>query len=135
MSLFAFACQKAVASALLASGQCSGRIYDQPPQAVTFPWIEIGDRQIIPDDTVGLSGGTDGGVSDFFDVHVWSRGYAGKKEAEDILDAIHGQLHGVALAVVGRASALAWIRNVRILRDPDGITHHGVVSVEVIHRS
>lgn len=133
MSVFAFDCRKAVYTALL--GLVGGRIYADPPQSVVFPWIEIGDRQIIPDDTSSslVPGGSDAGVSDFFDLHVWGRN--GRKEIEDLLGDIHNRLHGVDLAVTGRVSALSWVRNFRDLRDPDGITIHGVISVEVIHRS
>ena len=135
MSVFGYACQKALKLALLSTGLCGGRIYDGPPQSVVFPWIEIGDRQVIPDDTTSNTGGSDSGVSDFFDLHIWSRDYAGKKEVEDIIDGIHDRLHNISLAIEGRAGALSWMRNARILRDPDGVTHHGVVSLEIIHRS
>lgn len=137
MSAFGFAVQKALKTALVATGQCGGRIFDGPPQSVAFPWIEIGDRHVIPDDSSDdlVPGQSDDGVSDFFDLHVWSREYAGKKEVEDIVDALHSALHGASLAVAGRASALAWIRDVRILRDPDGLTIHGIVNCEIVHRS
>jgi hypothetical protein len=36
---------------------------------------------------------------------------------------------------LGRPSALAWVRTVRVITDPDGKTRHGIVSVEIIHRS
>lgn len=137
MSVFGFACQKALKSALLATAQCGGRIYDgaSAPQDVQFPWIEIGDRQVIPDDSTGPTDGSDSGVSDFFDLHVWSRDYAGKKQVEDIIDALHGALHGASMTIPGRASALAWVRNIRVLGDPDGKTCHGVITLEIIHRS
>lgn len=135
MSAFAFACQKALKAALLATAVVAERIYDDPPESVAFPWIEIGDGQVIPDDTsANIGTGSDDGVSEFFDLHVWSR-YAGKKQAWDIVDALHTHLHGASLTIPGRASALAWIRNVRMLTDPDGLTRHGVVSLEIIHRS
>lgn len=137
MSVFGFACQKALKGALLATAQCDGRIYDgaSAPQDVEFPWIEIGDRQVIPDDATGTISGSDSGVSDFFDLHVWSRGYAGKKQVEDIIDVLHGALHGASLTIPGRASALAWMRSIRVLDDPDGKTRHGVINLEIIHRS
>jgi hypothetical protein len=116
------------------SALVSTRIYDDAPQAVAFPWVEIGDGQSIPDDTSQATGASDAGVSDFFDLHVWSR-YAGKKEVKQIVDVLHGLLHEVSFTIAGRSSASAWIRSVRILRDPDGITRHGIVNVEVIHRS
>lgn len=132
MSIYAFACRKAVYTALM--GLCGGRVYADPPQLVTFPWIEIGDRQMIPDDTGGaIAGASDDGVSDFFDLHVWGRN--GRKEVEDLFGEIHDRLHSKELTVTGRSSAISWVRNFRDLRDPDGKTIHGVVTLEVIHRS
>lgn len=137
MSAYSWAAQQALV-ALLGGGSLtalvSTRIYDDAPQTVTFPWIEIGDGQIIPADTAQSNGASDAGVSDFFDLHVWSR-YAGKKEVKQIVDVLHTLLHGVSLTITGRTSALSWVRTVRIIRDPDGITRHGIVSVEIIHRS
>lgn len=133
MSAQAWACQTAVVGAI--ASLAGGRVYGDAPASVVFPWIEVARAQSIPDDTTAETGGADGGVSDFFDLHIWSR-YAGDREVLEIVDGISGRLHGATLAIDGRASALAWIRGVRgILRDPDGITRHGIVSVEIIHRS
>lgn len=131
MSAFSAAAQKALFGVI--SSLAGGRVYDDAPADVAFPWIEIGDRQSIPDDT-GTATGSDAGMSDFFDLHIWSRA-AGKKETADLVDQLHGLLHGASLSVDGRAGALAWIQTVRIIGDPDGITRHGIVSVEIIHRS
>lgn len=131
MSDFSFAVQAAVFAALTAASPAiaSGRIYDDPPPDAAFPYVEIGEGQTIPDDASG-----DGGVAETIDLHVWST-YRGQKEAKEIAARIYDTLHGVALTVPGRASALAWVRTRRIFRDPDGVTRHAVVSVEVIHRS
>jgi hypothetical protein len=134
MSAHTFDCQAALVQALATAGIAGGRVYDDAPQDVAFPWVEIGDRQIIPDDTSSYGTGSDDGVSDYTDVHIWSR-YRGKKEALQIVDAIHGVLHGRTLTILGRPSALAWVRTVRVITDPDGKTRHGIVSVEIIHRS
>ncbi len=137
MSGYAWACQQALYSVLTTGSPpplCEGRVYDAPPQSVGFPWVEIGEGQTIPDDTSNDGGGSDSGVSDFFDLHVWSR-YAGQMEARQIVDAIHDLLHEQSLSVMGRASALSWVRTVRYLLDPDAITRHAIVSVEIIHRS
>lgn len=138
MSAYSWACQQALYSALSASAALIAlvgtRIYDDAPENVTFPFVEIGDVQVIPDDT-SASSGSDDGVSEFFDLHVWSRDYAGKKQVAQIVDVLHTTLHGVSLTVTGRASALAWVRTVRAFTDPDGKSRHGVVSVEIIHRT
>lgn len=129
------ALQTALYSALTVANVASGRIYDRPPQSVTFPYVEIGESQAIPDDvsTTTAEPGDDG-VAETLDLHVWSR-EAGQKEAKDIAAAIKFALHGQSLAVDGRASALAWVRSIRMLRDPDGKTTHGVVTVEIVHRN
>lgn len=127
-------CQQALVAVLRSNDVCGGRVYDDASKDVAFPWVEIGDKQIIPDDATADDGGSDNGVSDFTDLHIWSR-HPGKKEALSIGEQIRSLLHGQALTVTGCASALAWVRSERYLRDPDGVTRHGVISVEIIHRT
>jgi hypothetical protein len=136
MSAFGWACQKTLYAVLTGASPalCDGRVYDAVPQDVAFPYVEIGTGQTIPDDSSTADGGEDAGVSDFFDLHVWSRSQ-GQKEAREIVDVIHGLLHQQSLAIAGRASANSWVRTIRHLTDPDGVTRHAVVSVEIIHRS
>lgn len=143
MTAYAWPCQQALFSLLTGSSALADlvgtRIYDDAPQSVTFPWLEIGDGQIVPDDTSASDDSSpevtgDSGVSDFYDLHIWSR-YAGKKEIRQISDVLHSLLHEANLTIEGRASALCWIRSERFLRDPDGQTRHSVVSIEIIHRS
>jgi Protein of unknown function (DUF3168) len=134
MSAFAWECQKALYAVLNAANLASGGVFDSPPQTVTYPWIEIADGQIIPDDTSAADGGSDAGVNDFFDLHVWSR-VAGKREVKTITDGLFDLLHEASLTIPGRASALCWVRTVRYLLDPDDITRHAVVSIQIIHRT
>lgn len=137
MSAAAFELQRTIYNALIAGPAIAGgRVYDDVPENAAFPHVEIGERQIIPDDTnVGAHGeASDDGVSDFIDLHIWSR-YRGDKEVLEIFNTIHTRLHGVSLLVAGRAGALSWVRNFRSFNDPDGQTRHGVVSVEIRHRS
>lgn len=148
MSAYLDAAQRALYTRLKGSIAAVGpRVYDDPPQNVVFPWLEIGDRQVIPDDATSnvTLGGSDDGVEDYFDLHVWSRGSppapgkpakkSGKQECNEIIDALHGLLHQQTLTITGRTSALMWITNVRVLLDPDGMTRHGVVSLKIIHRT
>jgi hypothetical protein len=108
---------------------CAGRIYDDVPQEPTYPFVEIGDSQAIGDD-VTCSEGKD----EFVTLHVWSR-EPSKKAVKDIIGQIHALVHDATLAVAGRASAHAWVRDSRTLNDPDGITRHGVVTIRVIHHA
>lgn len=111
-----------------------GRFYDRPPQNVTFPYVEFGPGQTIPDDVSTTSGGSDLGVEEYIDLHVWSA-QAGQKETKDIMDAIKSALHGESLTVTGRASALCWIDGMRIVREADGVRTQGIVTVKVMHRN
>lgn len=126
--------QQAVHAALTAANVAGGRIYDHAPAGVTFPFVQIGESQALPDDTSDAEGGSDEGLAETFTLHVWSR-LPGLKESKEIIGAIRAVLHGKALAVLGRASALSWVRSERAFLDPDGKTRHGVVTVEVIHRN
>lgn len=137
MTSYSFPVQAAVYGALKAADAiCAGRVYDRPSATVAFPFVEIGEGQAIPDDVSNTAGTPvgDQGISEFIDLHVWSE-YQGQKEAKEIIDQIRTALHGISLTVTGRASALAWVRNERIIRDPDGRRTHGVVTVEIIHRN
>lgn len=134
--------QKAVVT-LLKTGNAiaSGRIYDRVPDSASsatapdseFPFVAIGEMDSIPDDVDGASGRDDGEM-ETLTLHIWSR-YAGQKEVKEIMQQIKDKLHNVNLTVTGRNSALAWVRSRRSFMDPDGRTRHGVMSIEVIHRS
>lgn len=138
MSASSWACQVALKKALQSTALCGGRVYDSVDtlQSLVFPYIEIGDGHTIPDDTTSeIEPGSDSGVSEFVDLHVWGRAHAGKKEVKQIIDGIQDRLHGVQLGVEGRVSALTWVRTIRVITDQDGISAHGIVSIEVVHRS
>lgn len=138
MTDYSWALQVAIRSALITPAMTGVQsVRDTPdttPSDSDFPFIVIGESQEVPDDTVKTSGAGDGGVSEFIDLHVWSR-YRGQKEAKEIAAAIYDRLHGSSLSVTGRVSALCWVRSRRIFTDTDGLTRHGVISIEVIHRS
>lgn len=136
MSAFSWPCQLALKRALLSTTECDGRIYDTAPQDDDlFPWIEIGDSDAVPDDTQGDPTGSDFGVVETIDVHVWGRQHAGKKQVKLIVDAIVGRLHQSDLAIEGRRSSLTWVRRVRVFKEADDVTAHAVITVEVTHRS
>ena len=136
MSDYSLAVQGAIYTALT-SPAISGVsfVVDNPvtePAASDFPFIQIGNSDFTPDDTD--DGGGDGGLREFFDLHVWSR-YRGQKEVKEIASTIYDRFHGATLTVTGRPSALSWVRNRLILDDPDGLTRHGIVTLEIDHRS
>lgn len=134
MGRHSFGAQQALFTALTDASIADGRIYDNPRKGVSFPYVEIGESQGLPDDTSASEGGDDG-VAETFTLHVWTRDSRGGKAAREIIGDIYSALHGGELTISGRSSALAWVRSDRVMLDPDGVTHHGVVDIEIIHRS
>lgn len=133
---FLWPCQVALKRALLSTAECAGRIHDAAPQDTAFPWIEIGNSDVAVDDTSGdASDVSDAGVKETVDIHVWGRARAGKGEVKEIVDAVFARLHLQDIGIVGRRSSLTWVRSVRVFKEADDVTTHGVVTVEIIHRS
>lgn len=121
------AVQTAVYDALIAASVAGGRVHDDVPQDVAFPYVAIDASQVIADD-VTCADGSD----EFVDLHIWSR-YRGWKEVKEIADAIHGALHAVSLTAAGRTTTHAFVQSFRTLRDPDGVTRHGVITLRISH--
>lgn len=130
--------QKAIYG-LLNDASISGvvSIIDNPntdPSDSDYPFIEIGESQIIPNDVSNSNGNTDTGQDEFFEVHTWSR-YRGKKEVKEIMGAIYTALHHTKLNVTGRQTAFSWLDDARVIDDPDGLTRHGIQTFKITHRS
>lgn len=112
-------------------------IIDNPntnPSESDYPFVEISDSQIIPNDASQEDGSTDEGFDEFIDIHVWSR-YRGMKEVKEIQGAIYDALHHQSLTVTGRDSAFIWLDGQRVIDDPDGLTRHGIQTFKITHRS
>ena len=119
-----------------------GRIYDDVPEAAEkadapdteFPYVAVGELDAIPDDVDASDGSRDDGVMETLTLHVWSR-YRGQKEVKQIMQQIKNLLHDTKITVTDRSSALAEVTIMRSFIDQNGRTRHGVVTVEVTHRS
>lgn len=133
MSDFGHAVQTAIYSTLTTPA-ISGvtAVYDHfptDPTLVLYPYILIGDAQSLPDDA-----SRDGGISEFFDLHAWSRA-ENQQEAKEIASTIYDRFHGKSLTVTGRSSCLTWVRNRVTRTEADGKTRRAIITIEAIHRS
>jgi hypothetical protein len=115
--------QKAIFAALTDADVCGDRVYDRVPKGAVFPYVTIGDEQVIDD------GNTCADAWEIFpDVHVWSRpGTGSKVELKDTVAAVVAAVRGIA-AVTDYTVILAELSTSRTLRDPDGITEHAVLT-------
>ena len=88
---FALALQKVIRAALVAdsgvTALVSARIYDEPPQNVTYPFVRFGDIQPRSMDTDGTTG-----AEVTFNVEGYSQ-TTGRVEATQIAEAVRNALH------------------------------------------
>lgn len=123
--------QKAIYDALTDSPAIAGgRVYDHVPRAngevtAEFPYIEIGDEQIIDDGNT-----CDDGWEVVADVHVWSRA-VGYPEAKSLIASIAPRLVGIT-SIADHTLIAVEVENTHVFRDPDGLTSHGVISVRFV---
>lgn len=123
------ALQKAVYAALAGNSPAiaGGRVYDQVPRDPTFPYVTIGDEQLIDD-----SNSCSDAVEAYADVHIWSRPAGGSKlEAKDLAADVIERL-ATQITVIGFANNLGLLETQRAFRDPDGKTEHVVLTFKYL---
>jgi len=108
----------------------NNRVYDQPPEKPQFPYITLGYVEGLP--YAPWIPGCHEPWEAFPQVDCWSRA-VGYPECKQIVDAVIGALaerHPVGFI----DKFILWeLRTVRVLRDPDGVTSHGVVMFRTIY--
>lgn len=104
------------------------RVVDKPDPALALPYISIGPSDWVEDDAECIASRIEA-----LQVDTWSE-EGGQRESRAMVDAVTRAIRalGADPTAVLEAHALGGIRVVRarIFRDPDGVTHHGVVTVE-----
>jgi hypothetical protein len=98
------------------------RVYDQAPAAASFPYISLGDTQVLPDKADCIDG-----TEIFTVLDAWSR-KEGFPEVKRIGAAIVSALDDQALSVTGYALVVFELESIRYLHDPDGLTRHAVLT-------
>ncbi len=129
MSIGQFPLQQAIFSALNVSAVTSNLscgVFDDVPQSASYPYIVLGEETAVDFSVKDIQGG------DFtVNIHVWSQ-YKGSKETKQIMDKIHDLLHNINLTVTGFNLINLRFEFSDIMRDPDGITRHGVMRFRAI---
>jgi hypothetical protein len=114
---------------LLDATAAGGAVFDAPPKNAGFPRITIGEGQIIDDPADCIDGS-----EVFMDVHVWSRA-VGFSECKQIAGEARALLHRVELALDGHNLIALDVQGLLYLRDPDGLTSHGKLTVRALTES
>jgi hypothetical protein len=102
------------------------RIYDDPPQAASYPFITLGESTLRD-----WSTGSEDGAEHLLTLHIWSRS-GGKKQVQDIIEEIKSALHDRPLSLIDHH--LVNLRNEfsEVRPDPDGDTFHGIVRYRAV---
>jgi len=130
MSINQFALQTAIYSKLSADNNLTAvlgaKVFDDVPENTPYPYIQLGE-----DNASDYSTKDQTGSEVTVNVDVWSR-YRGSLEAKNIMDRIHTLLHDSSLSVTGSNFINMRFEFSDIIRDPDGITRHGVMRFRAI---
>lgn len=94
------------------------RIYDNVPTNATFPYVTIGDGQVLPDKASCIDG-----TEHFPQIDVWSRA-VGYPEAKTIANNILAVLDDKPPPMDGYVAVIFELESIQYLRDPDGLTRH-----------
>lgn len=129
----ALALQKAVRSRLTGTGSVTAlvpasSILDRNQRPSPDPSIVLGEVQLVDE-------GTDFArrhVRAFHTIHVWKR-EPSLEGANAIMSAIQAAIHSARITLeAGYHCADCFVSSMRAMRDPDGETSHGVVTVEAL---
>lgn len=129
MSIGQFAFQQAIYSALNVSALTSDlscAVLDEVKQSQNYPFLTIGEETAIDYSTKDVVGG-----EYTVNIDVWSQ-YKGSKETKQIMDKVHDLLHNKNLSVTGFNLINLRFEFSDILRDPDGVTRHGVMRFRAV---
>lgn len=109
----------------------AGRVYDDPPPGVAFPYIEIGQIVVDP---LRMDGHRDWTVAFGIEVHTSSEksGKAGRAMATAICAAVVNVLDGREAEISVEGFTFDWCEFLTqtVSREADGKTHLGIVAFE-----
>lgn len=130
---FALALQKGLRAALVANAGVtalvSTRVYDEPPQSVTFPYLRFGDINPTAFDT-----DTKVGATVDISLEANSRSASGRVEAVKIVEAVNAALHRqeASVTVTGFTLVELIFETHNVTRDPDGRGYTAVIALRAL---
>lgn len=129
--------QKAIRARLVATSAVTAlvpaaNIVDTKGIPAAFPSILLGDDQAVQRNaTIGLPSSLGRYLVDIYtNVHIWTRG-GGLILTKEVAAAVQRALF-VELAIEGYGPTELDMTTIRFLRDPDGISGHGILSFRTL---
>jgi len=102
------------------------KVYDEPPRAVAFPYVTLGETRIAD-----FSTGTESGAEHQLTLHAWSR-QGGHKEAHLIAGALLAALDDAPLALTDHTLVNFRFAVANVRREADGRTYHALVRFRAV---
>lgn len=103
-----------------------GRVYDFVPDKPAFPYVTLGDGQVIGD----LADGMDGREV-YIQIDIWSRA-VGYPETKRIAGLIADAINESNLSLSDNRLLSLQFDGCRYLRDPDGVTRHAAITFRAL---
>lgn len=101
------------------------RIYDGRPSDGAFPCVTFGPTDSQPEDLDCINARTE-----TVQLDVWSRDQGRMGPCKEIMDAVRNALHLADITLSVNALVLIRVQGMRLFMDRDGLTAHGVLTVE-----
>jgi hypothetical protein len=98
------------------------RVYDQVPVDAVFPYVTLGDDQVLPDKAQCIDG-----AEVISTLHIWSR-TPGYPELKRIVKNILAVVDDNPPPLAGFVAVIFELQDINYLRDPDGLTRHAVLT-------
>lgn len=103
------------------------RIYDNVPEAPTYPYVSFGPSDYYPDDSECIQSRVE-----TLQIDCWARAQGKKRPARELADAVKKALHQYEVEFPTHGLVEMEVIAVRVIGDPDGITAHGIVTLQAI---
>lgn len=100
------------------------RVYDNVPARATYPYVSLGESDIVPADSYLIPA-----RDETCQIDVWSKQHGKKIEAALIVDLVRAAFKDWTTDIGDNALVSVTLGLSRVLRDPDGKTAHGVVQI------
>jgi hypothetical protein len=115
-----------VADAALTTLLGGAKVYEEPPRAVAFPYVTLGEARIAD-----YSAGGEPGQEHQLTLHAWSR-QGGHREAHRIAGALLQALDDAPLALTDHTLVNLKFSVADVRREADGRTYHALVRFRAV---
>lgn len=102
------------------------RLYQDVPESPVFPYVAFGEGQNVPDRADCIEGAVC-----YADLHIWSEA-SGFQECMSIGATILAVVMAADLTMTQNRAVDCYSNGIRMLRDPDGVTKHGVLTLKAL---